>query len=228
MKYKTFFLTLIVLTFLLAACEQGQEFQQPPEQTNEQPNQTEEVPEQSKEDEPSVSARSELESLLQNKPTYKATYNVVNTVRGERITGTQVIAVKGNQSLRKFKNESFYILNDKVVVCRKTDKTTCYRIPQEKPPHPINASLPEQATVTKTRTRTEAGVQATCYKVESPNSTSTDCRTEDGILVYFHSVEPNYEVELTAQTITRNVPSSTFELPAEPQPLPDQNAQPRK
>lgn len=201
---------LLGLLLIMSACDQATEFDAPPTQEPE----VEVSP-------PDDSAREELEAYLQTEPVFKADYDVVQIMDGERNENEETVIIKGDNSVRRFAGEAFYVLGDKVYLCESYEEVVCYDIPQEEPPEPVDVTLPENVTVVREGTRMIAGEEAECFRMDQENGFTIDCRSSDGILLYFTIDEGANMVELEATRVSRTVPDSEFELPAEPQPLPE-------
>lgn len=197
-------LFLIVICIAVIAC-QPTEFEDPRTIDDDQaaPTTTDQAEEQSD--------REALQALLDKQPTYTATYRTRSEFRGEVQTGQETVTVQGERSKRSYQDESFYILDDEVYLCR----DACYEIPQPEEPRPVNRELPSDLPVRSIGTKTVAGRTATCFLI---NETITDCRSDDGILLEYKRSD-NVEFQLRAQSVSRNIPDDAFDLPARVRPI---------
>ncbi len=159
-----------------------------------------------------VTPKQRLQRFLQMRPAFKASYDVTTTYRGEQRSGTETVIVDGENSVRRYQDESFYILNESVYLCR----DRCYNVPQDKPPEEIDTSLPPNSEVSIHSRRRIAGRDSTCFTIEYRGGEILDCRAEaDGVLTRYEKSTSRYSYELRATDIGP-VPDGAFDLPSTP------------
>lgn len=185
-------------------------------------------------------AKSEFLNFVKNKDTsYKIRYKTLTTTPQESIEGEMTQYIDGKNfrfdttvEQGGMKTESrAYFIDRKGYVCMKQEQNfMCFvtgEVPKEEiEKTDIEANLPPDFSVVKKGTKTIAGQVTTCYSVSGIGEDNLKfseevCINNKGAVFYMEMKSKDFSIKMEAIDYSDTVTSSDFQLPAQPQELPN-------
>lgn len=173
-------------------------------------------------------ARTELAKTITGRTkTYKISYDV-SAKSPEKQFDEMTISLK-NENTRidtsatnngQQIKSSIFILGDKSYICTEFPQKMCLTsdVKQAKQSTFTGAETVENdlknLSIQALPSKTIIGINAQCYRITGTEAEDI-CYSKEGILLYIKTINS----EMTAKSLTTNVPDSTFELPAQPQSM---------